>query len=68
MDDESAAFLDAIGRDPWEAITQPLPAQAEMDTRTLIIEVAMVCDIIGRDLDNPNGATGMSRADADATH
>ena len=51
MDDESTAFLDAIGRDPWEAITRPLPAQAGMDTRTLTIEVAMVCDLIGRDLD-----------------
>ncbi len=51
MDDESTAFLDAIGRDPWEAITRPLPAQADMDTRTLIVEVAMVCDLFGRDLD-----------------
>ena len=66
MDDESAALLEAIGRDPWEAITRPLPAQADMDTLTLIIELAMVCGLIGRDVDNPNGATGMSRADAEA--
>jgi hypothetical protein len=37
-----------------------------MDTLTLIIEVAMVCGLIGRDVDNTNGATGMSRADAEA--